>query len=118
MARKSLGKAATGSTDLITRADALALLGRHAKFTGTTNLAFTINLGATQTVAMAVTPVVTGDSLAAQEDISIQTTGPLPGGINIAYAYVSAANTVTIGFTSSALLSLNQTVAWRVTAHR
>lgn len=67
---------------------------------------------------MTVSPAVAGDILAAQEDISVQTTGPLPGGINIAYAYPSAANTVTIGFTSSSLLTLNQSVSWRVTAHR
>ncbi len=40
----------------MTRADVLALAGRHAKFTGTLTTALTISLGATQTVTLAVSP--------------------------------------------------------------
>jgi hypothetical protein len=69
-------------------------------------------------MTLTVIPVTTGDSLAAGEDISIQPTAGLPPGINLAYAYVSALNTVIIGFTASSLVSLSQSVNWRVTAHR
>ncbi len=116
VARKPLVVGSDGLPQQLQSTDTLA--GPHAKFTGTTNLAFTINLGATQTVTLPVSPVVAGDSLAAQEDISIQPTGALPGGINLAYAYASATNTVTIGVTSSSLLTVSQSVSWRVTAHR
>lgn len=65
-----------------------------------------------------VTPAVTGDVLAAQESITLQPAADLPAGINVAWAYPSATNTVRIGFTSSALISVAQTVAWTVVAHR
>ena len=65
-----------------------------------------------------MTPAVAGDILAAGEDVNVQPTAALPNGVNIAYAYVSAANVVTIAFTSSALISAPATVAWRVTAFR
>lgn len=118
MPRKQLGKAAAAANDLMTRADVLALAGRHAKFTGTTTTAFSISLGGTQTMSLTVAPIVTGDSLAAGEDITVQPTAALPNGVNIAFSYVTATNTVAIGFTSSALIALSQSVAWRVTAHR
>jgi hypothetical protein len=66
MPRKQLGKATAASTDLMTRADVLALADRHAKFTGSTSTAFAISLGQTQVMTLTVTPAVTGDSLAAQ----------------------------------------------------
>ena len=91
----------------------------HAKFTSTSTFGFNISLGGTQTSTLTVTPAVTGDTLAAQEDISLLSTTALPAGINLAWFYVSATNTVTIGFTSSALISLGATtINWRVTAHR
>lgn len=93
-------------------------LPSHAKFTGTTSTAFAISLGATQTMTMTVTPVVSGDVLAAGEDVSIQPNAALPQGINIAWHYVPAQNQVAIGFTSSALINTSQTISWRVTAHR
>jgi hypothetical protein len=102
----------------MTRADVLALAGRHVKFTGTTTTAFSISLGQTQVMTLTVTPVVVGDSLAAQESITLQPGADLPAGINIAWAYPSTANVVRIGFTSSALISVAQTVAWTVVAHR
>lgn len=93
-------------------------LPSHARFTGTTTTAFSISLGATQVMVLTVAPAVAGDSLAAQEPITIQPTADLPGSINIAWAYPSATNTVRIGFTSSALISVAQTVNWVVTAQR
>ncbi|WP_158810264.1 hypothetical protein [Beijerinckia sp. L45] len=91
----------------------------HGKFTGTSTFGFSISLGQTQTSTLAVTPAVSGDSLAAGEDISLMPTAALPAGINIAFFFVSATNTVTIGFTSSALITLSSTtISWRVTAHR
>lgn len=118
MPRKQLGKAAAASTDLMTRADVLALAGRHAKFTGSISTTFAISLGQTQVMTLTVAPAVTGDVLAAQEPITIQPAADLPAGINIAWAYPSAPNTVRIGFTTSALISAAQTVAWTVVAHR
>lgn len=93
-------------------------LPTHAKFTGTTTTAFAISLGATQTMTLTVAPVITGDVLAAGEDISLQPNGPLPGGINMAWYYVPAQNQVAIGFTSSALINVSQSISWRVTAQR
>ena len=90
----------------------------NAKFTGATTTAFSISLGQTQTMTLTVAPVAAGDALAVGEDITAMSTAPLPAGVNQAWAYVSALNTVSIGFTSSALISLAQTVNWRVTAHR
>lgn len=118
MPRKQYGKAAAANQDLMTRADVLGLAGRHVKFTGSTTTAFAISLGQTQVMTLTVTPAVTGDVLAAQEAITLQPAADLPAGINIAWAYPSAANTVRIGFTSSALISVAQTVAWTVLAHR
>lgn len=119
MPRKQLGKAAVASNDLMTRADVLALAGRHAKFTGTLTTALSISLGATQTVTLNVSPIVTGDSLVAGEDISVQPTAAIPGGINLAWWYVSGTNQVALGFTSSALISLpSPSIPFRVTAHR
>lgn len=118
MALKQLGKAAAASTDLMTRADVLALAGRHIKFTGSTSTAFSISLGQTQVMTLTVTPAVAGDALTAQDAITLQPAADLPAGINIAWAYPSANNTVRIGFTSSALISVAQTVAWTVLAHR
>ncbi|MDP4023722.1 hypothetical protein Q8W71_13885 [Methylobacterium sp. NEAU 140] len=92
MARKFAGKAAAAATDLMTRADVLALAGRHVKFTGTTTTAFAINLGATQAMTLTVAPVTPGDVLAAGEDINAQPVAALPNGVNIAWAYVSANN--------------------------
>ncbi len=91
----------------------------HAKFTGTLTTPLTISLGATQTVTLAVSSVVAGDSLAAGEDISVQPTAAIPGGINLAWWYVSGPNQVALGFTSSALISLpSPSILFRVTAHR
>lgn len=118
MPRKQLGKAAAAANDLMTRADVLALAGRHAKFTGTTTTAFAIALGTTQTMTLAVTPVVAGDSLAAGEDISVQPTTSLPQSINLAWWYVSGPNQVALGFTSGSLINVSQSISWRVTAHR
>lgn len=93
--------------------------GPHGKFTGTMTTALTISLGATQTVTLAVSPVLTGDSLAAGEDISVQPTAAIPGGINLAWWFVSGTNQVALGFTSSAVISLpSPSIAFRVTAHR
>lgn len=113
--RKPLVIGADGLSQQLQTADSL---GTHAKFTGTTTTAFSISLGSTQTMTLTVSPAVLGDSLAVGEDITVQPTAALPNGINIAFAFVSAANQVAIGFTSSALISLSQSVAWRVTAHR
>ena len=93
-------------------------LTAHAKFTGSTSTAFAINLGQTQSMTVTVSPAVAGNSLAAGEDITAQPTAALPNGVNIAWAYVSAANTVVNGFTSSALISASQPIAWRITAFR
>ena len=114
--RKPLVLGGDGLAQQLQSADTIA--GPHAKFTGTTTTPFSISLGGTQTMTLTVAPVVTGDVLAVGEDITVQPTAALPGGINIAFAFVSATNQVAIGFTSSALISLSQSVAWRVTAHR
>lgn len=118
MPRKQYGRAAAANQDLMTRADVLALAGRHIKFTGSTSTPFSISLGQTQVMTLTVAPVVAGDALVAQEPITLQPAVDLPGGINIAWAYPSAANVVRIGFTSSALISVTQTVAWTVVAYR
>jgi hypothetical protein len=93
-------------------------LGIHAKFTGTSTTAFAIGLGATQTMLLTVAPVITGDVLAAGEDISLQPNSALPQGINMAWYFVSAQNQVSIGFTSSSLINVAQSISWRVTAQR
>jgi len=113
--RKPLVVGADGLSQQLQAADSL---GIHAKFTGQTTTPFSISLGATQTMLLTVTPAVAGDSLAAGEDVTVQPTAALPNGVNIAFSYVSATNQVAIGFTSSALISLSQTVNWRVTSHR
>lgn len=116
--RKPLVIGADGLSQQLQASDTIAN-GSHAKFTGTMTTALTISLGATQTVTLAVSPVVAGDSLAAGEDISVQPTAAIPGGVNLAWWYVSGANQVALGFTSSALLSLpNPSIPFRVTAHR
>jgi hypothetical protein len=93
-------------------------LGLHPKFTGTTTTAFAIALGGTQTMVLNVTPVIAGDVLAAGEDISLQPNTALPQGINMAWYFVSGQNQVSIGFTSSSLINVAQSIAWRVTAQR
>ncbi len=120
MAWKQLGKAASGSTDLMTRADVLALLAtKHAKFTGALTTVPAISLGQTQTLVVPMSPVVAGDALVPGEDISWVFSASLPQGINVAQVRATAAAAVTIDFTSSALLSLQSvTVGMRVTAHR
>lgn len=93
--------------------------GTHARFTATLTTGLTISLGATQTVTLAVSPVTAGDTLAAGEDISVQPTAAIPGGINLAWWYVSGTNQVALGFTSSAVVSLpSPSIVFRVTAHR
>lgn len=114
-ARKALVLGADGLPQQLQAGDTLST---HAKFTGTTSTAFSISLGQTQVMTLTVTPAVVGDVLAAQDAITLQPAADLPAGINIAWAYPSAANTVRIGFTSSALISVAQTVAWTVVAHR
>lgn len=115
--RKPVVIGGDGLPQQLQAADTIA--GPHAKFTGTLTTALTISLGTTQTVTLAVSPVVAGDSLAAGEDISVQPTAAIPGGINLAWWYVSGPNQVALGFTSSALISLpSPSIPFRVTAHR
>ena len=92
--------------------------GIHGKFTGSSTLpAVTVSLGAVLVVPVA--PVTAGDALAAGEDVSVQPTGDLPGGMNIAWWWVSAANTVRIGLsTTVAIAAGTSSIGWRVTAHR
>lgn len=113
--RKPLVVGADGLPQQLQAGDSLPT---HAKFTGTTTTPFSLSLGGTQSMTLSVSPVAAGDSLAAGEDINVQPTGALPNGVNIAYAFVSAANVVTIAFTSSALISVSQSIGWRVTAFR
>jgi len=107
-----------GSDGLPQQLQAGDTLPSHAKFTGTTTTAFAISLGATQTMVLTVAPVITGDVLAAGEDISLQPNGALPQGINMAWYFVSGQNQVSIGFTSSSLINVAQSISWRVTAQR
>lgn len=116
-ARKPIVIGSDGLPQQLQSADNIS--GPHAKFTGTMTTGLVINLGATQTVTLTVFPVVTGDSLAAGEDISVQPTAAIPAGINLAWWYVSGTNQVAIGFTSSQIISLpSPSIAFRVTAHR
>lgn len=86
-------------------------------FTGTANLpALTLLLGSGITTVV-VTPKIAGDVLAAGECITVTPTAPLPAGLNIAYALVTAANTVQIGVSASVAIS-GAPMTWTVAAHR
>lgn len=116
-ARKPLVIGADGLSQQLQATDTIS--GPHAKFTGTMSTPLTISLGATQTVTLSVSPVVAGDSLAIGEDISVQPTAAIPGGLNLAWWFVSGANQVALGFTSSAVVSLpSPSIPFRITAHR
>ena len=94
-------------------------LARHAYFTGSSTSMPAISLGGTSYITLIVTPVITGDVLAIGEKVDAVANVDLPNGVCLASIRVSALNTVRLGFTSTALLSLTTlAVSWTVTAHR
>ncbi|KIU36517.1 hypothetical protein SR39_06130 [Methylobacterium radiotolerans] len=89
----------------------------HAFFTGSANLPLLTLLVGSGTSVVTVTPAVQGDSLAVGEPISVTPGAPLPAGLNIAYACVTAKNQVTIGFTAGVAIA-GASMAWNVVALR
>ena len=94
------------------------LAGPNVKFTASTTLPLvTVSAGAV--LILTVAPVVSGNSLAAGESITVQPTVDLPAGLNLAWWYASGINTVRVGLSVSANLALSSTTyTWLVTAHR
>lgn len=88
----------------------------NAAFTGSANLP-TLTLLGSGTSTVTVAPKLVGDVLAVGECITVTPASALPAGLNVAYAIVTAANTVQIGF--SALVAITgASMAWTVVAHR
>jgi hypothetical protein len=112
-----MGRIGVGGDGLPQQLQPADTTGINAFFTGTAALPALTLLITTGTSTLTVAPAVAGDSLAAGEVITVVPTTPLPAGMNISYALVTAANTVQIGFTATLAIALSS-VTWRVCAHR
>ncbi|GJE42072.1 hypothetical protein [Methylobacterium soli] len=105
-----------GSDGLPQRLQPGDTINANAFFTGTANLPALLLIGqGTSTVT--VTPKIAGDVLAVGECITATPALPLPAGLNIAYATVTAPNTVQIGFTAAIAIA-GTAMAWTIVAHR
>lgn len=89
----------------------------NAKFTGTLAIPGTL-LGGSSNAVLAVSPAVAGDVLATTDVVVLQALGVLPTGMNIAYWVVSAANQITVYFTSNALITAGANVNFAAVAQR
>lgn len=68
-------------------------------------------------LTLTVSPKVAGDSLAIGEVITVAPSAALPSGMGIAYAIVTAVNTVQINLMALVAISASSR-AWTVVAHR
>lgn len=89
----------------------------NAIFRGTATLPALTLLLTNSTTTFTVTPVAAGDVLAVGEPITVTPGADLPGGLNIAWARVTAPNQVRIGLTSTLALALS-TMPFTVVAAR
>lgn len=89
----------------------------NALFTGTATLPALTLLLTNSVATFTVAPLVAGDVLAVGEPITVTPAADLPGGLNLAWARVSAANQVRIGLTSTLAIALS-TMTFTVVAAR